>query len=266
MNHNYIIILIFIIIYINIMKYRYKLYLNPNKIIINTPSDFGIEYKNIIIDNIFGWFYKNKDNHINNLIIYFNGNSGNISTKINQINRIKDIFYEYDIYEFDYPDFGLSTGELNINTIISSSYKVYDYWANKYDNIILIGESLGAGVISELLNLLINIKYFKFPKLIIHLNGITSLYKVINEIIPFIAKPFIIPWISEFNVDYIYLKYNHILPNILFIHAINDDMVPIKLVENLSKKLNKNLIKIYGDHNNYFFTKKIIKKIRNNLK
>ena len=84
--------------------------------------------------------------------------------------------------------------------------------------------------------------------------------------IPFIAKPFIIPWITEFNVNYIYHKYKYKLPKMLFIHALNDDIVPLYLVQDLAHTINIKLITIIGNHNDYTFSNENIIKIQSFIK
>ena len=280
-NYSYIIIGIIIIIYSLIIQYRYIAYFFPSKKINYTPSNFNMKYKEINIDTLNGWFfYKDstestesiKTNSVKlnkNLIIYFHGNAGNISNRIWIIKQLLEIF-PCDIYIYDYPQFGLSSGKLNITNIISSSYKIYTYWAsfnsNQYTNITLLGESIGSGIISELFKILIKFNYSTLPKMIIHLNGITSLYNVIDTIIPSIIKPFILPWIYEFNCEKIYLHYITKLPKILILHTETDEIVNINLIYNFINKLsysnNLHFIKIEGTHCQPIIDNNCIEKIR----
>jgi len=264
---------IIIIIYVIIIKNRTKLYFKPNKNIKMTPKVYGIEYNDVIINKIHGWFYNNKKFisynsgklKSNKLIIYFNGNSGNTSTRIKHYERLQNIFTEYDFFVFDYPQFGLSEGNLDIKNIINISFEIYLFWTNKYNDITLIGESIGAGVISELYNKLIKKKIKIMPNNIIHLNGIVSFYKIINLHIPYKLNLFITPWIKEFNIEKIYTKHKIYLPKIILIHAIDDNIVPFYFVEKMANKFNLTLITIYGNHNNYIFTEKNIYDILNIL-
>lgn len=260
-NYKYIIIIIGLIIYALIIQYRYYAYFIPNKIINYTPKDFNIQFSEINIGKLNGWFFPNQkfNQKINqkqnsNILIFYHGNAGNISNRINIINQLLNILPDTDIYIYDYPQFGISRGELIPSNIISGAYKVYDYWVSRYKNINILGESIGAGIIAELFDLLIKLNYHKIPKNIIHLNGITSLKDVISNTIPYIIQPLILPWIDEFNPEKIYLKHITNLPNIIIIHTPNDDIVPIKFVNNLIHKLRiSNSIKfveISGSHNN----------------
>jgi len=260
-------------------------YFFPSKIINYIPSDFDINYKEINIDLLNGWLIKNqldksqsktlsktlsktscKITSNTKLLIYFHGNAGNISNRIWIIKQLLEIFPETDIYIYDYPQFGLSSGSLNISNIILSGYKVYRYWSDKYSNITLLGESIGAGIIAEVYALLIKFKHKNMPKMIIHLNGITSLHKTINSIIPFIIKPFIIPWIYEFDCEKIYSNNITKIPKLLILHTPNDEIININLVFELLDKLayspNLHYIKIYGTHCQPIIDDQCIKKIR----
>jgi hypothetical protein len=290
-NHKYIIIIIGIIIYTLIIQYRYVAYFIPNKIIKYTPKDFDMEYQEINIDKINGWFFSNSNkinpnkinpnkinpnkinpnkinpNKINpNIIIFNHGNAGNISNRIYIIKQLLNIFPQTDIYIYDYPQFGISTGNLVPSNVISNAYKIYDYWASKYDNVNLLGESIGAGIVAEVFNLLIKLNHKKIPKNIIHLNGITSLRDVISNTIPYITRPFILPWIEEFNPESIYMKHIMNIPKIIIIHTPNDDIVPIQFVKKFVYKLrisdSVKFIEISGSHNNPIIDSNAIKHIQ----
>ena len=270
-NYLFVIISIIIILYSIFIQYRYLAYFFPSKIIKYNPNDFNLEYEEINIEKINGWLFKSVqpiqivDSH--KLIIFFHGNAGNISNRIWIIKQLLEIFPQTDIFIYDYPQFGLSDGILSISNIINTSYKVYNYWSNKYMHISLLGESIGAGIIAELFTLLIKLKHSNMPKMIIHLNGLTSLYKTINSIIPTIIKPFILPWINELDCETIYLNNITKLPKLLIIHASKDQIININLVYELINKLSysKNIyfIKIDGSHNQPIISTNCIQKIRN---
>ena len=275
-NNTIIIISIILILYIIIIQYRYKAYFVPHNLILSDPSEYdkNIKWKEININGLNGWFFPNSNLNPNtnltkpnltkpnltkpnltnpNIMIYFHGNAGNISNRIEIIKELLEIFSETDIYIFDYPGFGLSKGDLNINNIILKSYKVYDYWANhsnSYKNIILYGESIGAGIMAEVYDLIIKMKHPIKPKMLIHMNGLPNMRKVVSNIIPNIIKPFILPWITEFDVENIYYSHKKNLPKLLLIHAPKDELIPINLVYEMAKRLNLKIIKIDGGHNN----------------
>jgi len=276
-NYKYIIIIIALFVYTLIIQYRYLAYFVPNKIIRYTPIDFNMEFNEINIGKLNGWFFPNlnpkpntnpntKPNSNKHIMIYYHGNAGNISNRINTIKQLLNIYPNTDFYIFDYPQFGISRGELNLSNIISGSYKVYNYWARKYINVSVIGESIGAGVFAEVFDLLIKLNYQNMPKNIIHLNGITCLKDIISYTIPYITRPLILPWIQELDPKKIYLKNITKISNLIILHTPNDDIVPIKFVNDFVHKLrickSIKFIKIDGSHNNPIIDTNNIKRIR----
>jgi len=275
LSHICIIIIILIIIYSLIIQFRYKLYFLPNKIIPYTPKEFNLEFEDIYIGKLNGWLIYNpklnkqtnekSTKKSNKLIIYFSGNTGNISNRIHIIQKIFDFFDDTDIFVFDYPSFGLSNGKLNPSYIISSCHKIYDFWTNKYKQIGLLGESIGSGIMADTYDMITKTQNIQ-PFVIIHLNGITSIKEIADTVIPPIIKPFILPWITEFNTEKNYLKHFNKLPKLIIIHANNDEIVPINYVENMIKNLNKiekiNFFKIDGSHNDPIFDTNIENKIK----
>lgn len=246
------------------MQYRYKTYFHPNKLIEYTPKDFSMLYEEINIGKLNGWLFPNKGKS-EKILIFFHGNAGNISNRIHVIKILLEIFNETDIYIFDYPQFGLSCGKLEPSNIISSAYKVYDYWSSCYKYIGMIGESIGTGIMGETLDLLFRLKN-KTPFILIHINGISALKHVVNNMMPLLIKPFIMPWIQEFNTEKIYIKHIEHLPKLIVIHANNDDIIPIKYITNMMTKLklhpNKYFFKIDGSHNDPIIDETLSKKIK----
>jgi hypothetical protein len=268
-NYAFVIISIILVFYSIFIQYRYLGYFFPSKIIKSKPSDFNLEYEEINIGKINGWLFKGRKtlSKQKKLIIFSHGNAGNISNRIWIIKELLEIFSDTDIFIYDYPQFGLSRGNLSVGNIIKSSYKIYNYWSNKYQHITLLGESIGAGITAELFKLLIKLKHSNMPKMIIHLNGLTSLYKTIEQIMPTIIKPFILPWINELDCETIYWNNISKLPKMLIIHAPNDEIISIDLVYELINKLsyseNVHFIKIDGSHNQPIIDTECIKKIKN---
>jgi hypothetical protein len=104
------------------------------------------------------------------------------------------------------------------------------------------------------------------PKNIIHLNGITCLKDIISYTIPYITRPLILPWIQELDPKKIYLKNITKISNLIILHTPNDDIVPIKFVNDFVHKLrickSIKFIKIDGSHNNPIIDTNNIKRIR----
>ena len=110
----------------------------PNKELKRTPAILNIEYENVIVndsndtdDKYHGWFIQG--NFKNSLtqdkcILFFHGNAGNISFRLNYIEKFTELGFSLLI--FDYPGFGLSTGIPNENLCIKTSELFYKYLVN----------------------------------------------------------------------------------------------------------------------------------------
>ncbi len=166
---------------------------NPDKTIYNDPSSINISFENIFLSNsednsssIFnkyhGWFIENNNDFnkelSNFVVLYFHGNAGNISTRINFIKKL--YLTGFSIMIFDYPGFGLSDGYPNEESCINCAHLFYNFLHNtkKYSKkkIIFYGESIGGSIASSLA-LKTNIKY-----LILH-STFTNISLIIKQFI-----------------------------------------------------------------------------------
>ena len=158
----------------------------PNKDIKKNPSFINILYDDVYIDSetnkYHGWFIKGNDSNSitkNKCILFFHGNAGNISFRMNYIEN----FYElgFSMLFFDYPGFGFSSGTPNENNCIKCSEKFYKYLLDKgftNKDIIFYGESIGGSIASSLANIF-NVKY------LILQSTFTDIKEIIKNIISF---------------------------------------------------------------------------------
>ena len=134
----------------------------PNKEIKKTPSILNLEYSDVKLDdnenNYHGWFlqgnYKNTISE-NKCILFFHGNAGNISFRLNYIEKFHEL--GFSILIFDYPGFGLSTGIPNEKSCVNCGDLFYKYLVNEKKflskNIIFYGESIGGSIASSVANI-----------------------------------------------------------------------------------------------------------------
>lgn len=84
------------------------------------------------------------------MVIYFDGNSGNISTH----SRYVSIFvqHHYDVLMMDYPGFGKSTGPDAEHDLYNEGLVAYQLAQNYFsaDSIIIYGRSLGSAIAAQL--------------------------------------------------------------------------------------------------------------------
>ena len=139
----------------------------PNKEIKKTPSCLDIEYEDIYIDyendKYHGWFIQGNHKNsitINKCILFFHGNAGNISYRMNYIEKLYEL--GFSLLLFDYPGFGLSTGIPNENLCVKCGEEFYKYLLIKKNilmkDIIFYGESIGGSIASSVANIY-NVKY-----------------------------------------------------------------------------------------------------------
>ena len=94
-------------------------------------------------DRTVGWYYEFSKEAP--LLIYFHGNGSNIQGNYESGLIQKLINLKINFAIFDYPKYGLSTGELNQNTVVGASQDVFDFVTEKFpmSQVIIWGRSLG---------------------------------------------------------------------------------------------------------------------------
>jgi esterase/lipase len=225
----------------------------PNKDIKKTPSIINIEYQDVFIeyneDKYHGWYiqgnYKNSITE-NKCIFFFHGNAGNISFRLNYIEK----FYElgFSILIFDYPSFGLSSGIPNEKSCIKCADLFYQYLINEKklisNNIIFYGESIGGSISSSLANIY-NIKY------LILQSTFTDIKEIIKNIISFnIFMKDIIGFETLENLK-IRFKLNRLNKKMktLIIHSNDDELIDISHANKLSE-FSDEIYECNGAHSN----------------
>ena len=215
------------------------------------PSNFNIEYEDVNLNyneyNIHGWFIPNKNlNEItkDKVILFFHGNAGNISFRLNYIKKLNEL--DFSLLFFDYTGFGLSEGSPNEENCINTGEIFYNYLLNekKYDknNIIFYGESIGGSIACSLGNKL-NIKY------LILQSTFTDIKLIIKKILS-------IDFLSITNIGFNTLnslknryKLNKLkkVMKTLIIHSNNDELIDVSHAHEL-KKFSDDLIICDGSH------------------
>lgn len=241
----------------------------PVKGLEKTPELLNLHYNNIYIylqDNkIHGWYIKNENNNNPKLkdkvILFFHGNAGNISYRLNYIHKFYDM--GFNLLFYDYPGFGFSQGNPNEENCVQSGKLFYDYLMNekkfKHENIIFYGESIGGAISANLGNQL-NIKYLILQ----------STFSDIKEIIQKLAiHNYLGILINNLGFETIeYLK-NRNKKNMLkkimktmIIHSNQDELIDVKYIKPLEDYCNEFNI-VEGTHSNINIDEDLIYKIIN---
>lgn len=239
--------LVIIAVFIAVLRHtiRRSIYF-PMKEIEITPDSFGLAYEEIDLitsgnKKINGWYIPSEKSQYT--ILFFNGNAGNISHRIEKIYLLHNL--GMDVYIFDYRGYGKSEGSPSEQGLYKDAVSIYEYLLKERKihagNIVLYGESLGGAVAIDLASKV------KVCALITE-GTFSSVRDMARVIYPFIPS---IPWWTTYDSV---SKIKKIICPKLIIHSIDDDIVPFRLGEKLfnSAADPKKLLKIKGSHNTAF--------------
>ncbi|WP_291865324.1 alpha/beta fold hydrolase [Maribacter sp.] len=238
------IILIIGVLYIAIAALAYynqeKLVFMPSKMPMNHTYDFCQPFEEFWIDTEDG--SKLNAVHIKNesdkgVVLYFHGNSGNISHLGHVANRITE--KGYDAILIDYRKFGKSSGALSENAIYEDAKLAYDYTLSKYseDKIVLYGRSFGTGVASFL-------AANKKPSKLILESPFYSAVSLGQHRFPFLP----IDWLSNFKFPSNEFVQNINCPVFVF-HGTEDRVIPFTSGKQLFDEIPGNNKKFYAIKN-----------------
>ncbi|MFH1478148.1 MAG: alpha/beta hydrolase [Candidatus Omnitrophota bacterium] len=241
------IIIFFILLAMMLFAYfryfEYNLLYYPTKDFEAAPKDLDLTYQDIFLNvgkniKLHGWYIPSMDSRYT--ILYFHGNGGNISNRLDKIAMLNKL--GLDVFIFDYRGFGKSAGKASEENLYNDALASYDYLVFEkkipYKEIILYGESLGGAVAIDLAS------KKKVGALITEstFSCITDIARVLYPMFPrFIIK-------SRFDSTSKISKIN--VPK-LIMHSKDDDIVPfgqsIKLF-NIAPNPKKH-IELEGLHN-----------------
>ena len=191
-----------------------------------TPEDLGIDYKDVHLktedgENLHGWFFPLDKN--SPLVLFFHGNAGNISHRLDNVRLILD--KKIQVFIFDYRGYGKSSGKPSENGLYKDGLAAWDYLVHKEkilpDNIVLFGRSLGAAAA-------IDVALKRQVRSIIIESGFTSIKDMAKTIFLFSLLSFSLPGHYN-NLEKISLIK---IPK-LIIHGVNDELVPFFMGEKL---------------------------------
>ena len=148
------IIAIYIVLYIILYIFQGKFLFFPQKLPMELIAIIHRDFKNAeeinltTDDNVrlHGWFLKNSKVKPAPLIIFFGGNSDDVTNYVINIDNLKN----WNTALINYRSYGLSEGQPNEKNLFKDSLAIYDYFASRPDinkeKIIVMGHSLGTGV------------------------------------------------------------------------------------------------------------------------
>jgi uncharacterized protein len=255
--HIFIILLIITLFLFIAEGMAHKLLFKPKKINKNELISLKNKYNNHIEigfinnqlnNNIIQYalvnFNKTPSFEDENIIFFCHGNAGWLGDIIKYDSILQRFFKDYTIFIFDYSGYGMTTGVIKENNIYLDTQVAYNFILNKskFENILLVGFSLGTSIIS---NLIYNLKFlnYKIPKKLILVSPFYSLIEISNDIVPLLG------YLTDMKfTTNLYLKEIENDTDIYIIHSKEDELINFKHGKKLNNEIRSNLIEILGSH------------------
>ena len=219
----------------------------PEKQIGNTPGAIGLDYTAVNIatgdgETLHGWWVPVAD--AKGTVLFFHGNAGNISHRINYLAMFKQL--GYNTLLFDYRGYGQSSGTPSESGTYLDAQAAWRYLIEIQgivpERIVLFGESLGGAVAAWL-------AAREKPGLLALVSTFTSVPDLAAEIYPFLP----VRWISRF--DYNTLEFLQSITCPVFIaHSPQDEIIPYRHGQRLFQAAPepKQFLPLQGTHNTGF--------------
>ena len=212
-----------------------------------TPQAYGLDFESVNIptddgETLHAWWVPAKD--ARGTILFFHGNAGNISHRIDYLLMFRKLGYATLI--FDYRGYGNSTGspsEAGTDRDAAAAWR----WLTQTrglrpEEIVYVGESLGAAVASGL-------AVRHPPRALVLLSTFTSVPDLGAKIYPFIP----VRLISRYSYDN-RAHVRQIKVPVLVAHSRQDDIIPFAHGQEIFLAANepKQFLEMSGGHNDGF--------------
>lgn len=225
----YFLLLTYFIFYMN----RDRFFLFPVLHMVETPP--ADTYEEVYLENeMAAWRYFPRVGTIpsnESILVYFNGNAGNVSTRIANIRVLQHLLPDYTIYNLEYPGFGLSA------SLPLSLESICDECTVACENIIRLhplahklgfwGESLGALVMARVFSRLSSTGTHSIDW-VVHMNGVVSLPATIGAFVPLLLHALVLPVLpgGKEDIASLYSKTGfEETQRLLIVHANHDEVV-----------------------------------------
>ncbi len=234
---------------------------HPNRDIEQTPDQLGLKYEDITLTTsdgvrINGWFLPGEvstkagahDNVLpsptNLTALFFHGNAGNISHRLEKIGIFRDL--GVDTFIIDYRGYGGSEGRPSEEGTYRDAQAAYEYLTQqrkpKSRSIIVYGESLGSAIAADLASKV------EVRGLVLE-EGFTSTADVGQRMFPFLP----VRWLVRNKYDTL-SKLPSIHVPLLILHSRDDEVFNIDHAQRLLAAANepKQFVELRGGHNDAF--------------
>lgn len=234
---------VYVVILIVVYIFQSRLVFFPDRNMVGNPRDVGLDFEEVWLKSggkrIHGWFVPAKAPR--GVLLYFHGNAGNISHRLEPIKQLHDL--HLSVFIFDYQGYGQSEGRPSERSTYQDSRAAWDYLVDQRgigrDQIVLYGRSLGGAVAIELAEEV-------DPSALILVSCFTSAVDMATKIYP------LLPIRLVRRIHYNSLKrIRGVAAPKLFIHSIDDEVVPFGMGRRLYSRAPRprQFLKISGGHN-----------------
>ncbi len=238
--------ILYLLLVISTYFFQERLIFFPQKMPVNHTFEFCQEFEEFDLTTNDGAKLNAvhiKQDSARGVVLYFHGNSGNIS----HLNHVANLVEQkgYNAILVDYRTYGKSTGELSEDALKKDAQLFYNHALTKYDeeDIILYGRSFGTGIASGL-------AASNSPRKLILESPFYSAVSLGQHRFPILP----VDWLSEFRFpsnEYLQ-KVN--CPIYIF-HGTDDSVIPYefakKLYEDIPETTVKKLYTVEGGGHNY---------------
>ncbi len=219
----------------------------PDKQLSNTPGMFGLDYSSVNIatddgETLHGWWVPVPD--AKGTVLFFHGNAGNISHRINYLTMFKRL--GYNTLLFDYRGYGQSSGTPSESGTYLDAQAAWRHLIETQmiapEQIALFGESLGGPIAAWL-------AAREKPGLLALASTFTSVPDLATQIYPFLP----VRWISRFEYNTLESLQSVTCP-VFIAHSPQDEIVPFQHGQKLFHAVSdpKYFLTLQGGHNNGF--------------
>ena len=216
----------------------------PEKLLSLTPEAIGLDYTSVNIatrdgETLHGWWMPVPN--AKSTVLFFHGNAGNISHRINYLAMFKRL--GYNTLLFDYRGYGQSSGVPSESGTYLDAQAAWRYLTETRGiapaQIVLFGESLGGAVAAWL-------AVQEKPGLLALASTFTSVPDLAAEIYPFLP----VRWISRFDYDTRKSLQSVTCP-VFIAHSPQDEIIPFEHGQQLFQAAPepKQFLELEGGHN-----------------
>lgn len=243
---NLIITLIIVYLIVVLLVYfgQSRLIYFPEQQISNIPSAIGLDYTPVNIptsdgETLHGWWISVPD--AKGAVLFFHGNAGNISHRINYLTMFKRL--GYNTLLFDYRGYGQSSGTPSESGTYLDAQAAWQYLTETRGiapaRIILFGESLGGAVAAWL-------AAHEKPGLLALASVFTSVPDLAAEIYPFLP----VRWLTRFHYNTLESLQSVTCP-VFIAHSPQDEIIPFAHGQQLFQAASepKQFLTLEGGHN-----------------